>query len=160
MIRTYQESDTVAIVRAYVETFAGAPWFEIWDPAIVLRDFQREMEKTEAICMVAEVDATVIGFTWGYRVEVNNEFGLHLQAEGLHQLISGDHFYLDEVAVIPKIQGTGVGKRLVHEIFGQQKVGRKLLRTKRDSRMHKLIMHMGGQVQQEISEGRIIMTLE
>ena len=125
----------------------------------VLSDFYREMQKPDAICVIAECEERVIGFAWGYRVTADQDLTNALDAPGLHDAISGDFFYLDECAVAPEFQGSGIGKQLVESIFREQSLARVLLRTMNHSRMCRLMIHMGGAIIQEISRGRVIMTM-
>lgn len=132
---------------------------EYWPMSTVLSDFYREMQKPDATCVIAECEERVIGFAWGYRVTADHDLVDSLDAPGLHEAISGDYFYLDECAVAPEFQGSGIGKQLVESIFREQPLARVLLRTMDHSRMCRLMTNMGGAIIQEISRGRVIMTL-
>jgi GNAT superfamily N-acetyltransferase len=132
---------------------------DYWPRYRVVSDFYKEMRKPSPVCVTAEMDGGVVGFAWGYQVSATESLDEHLDAPGLHQSLHGDYFYLDECALTPQYQGKGIGKRLVTKIFEEQATGRILLRTMRDSRMHRIIEHMGGEIVQYISRDRIIMIL-
>lgn len=132
---------------------------EYWPVSKVTLDFYAEMEKPGALCAVAHEMDCVFAFAWGYLVRAGQELDVHLEAEGLHNVLEGDFFYLDECAVHPAAQGQGMGKNLVRYIFGQQPQKKVLLRTMDNSRMCSLIKHMGGEIMQKISRDRVIMQL-
>ncbi len=132
---------------------------EYWPRNKVVSDFYHEMQKPDPICVVAQSDEKVVGFAWGYRVCVSPDLGQQLDAPDLHLSLKGDFFYLDECAVVPSCQGTGVGKLLVGYILEVQQQSQVLLRTMNDSRMCSLIKNMGGEIVQHISRGRVIIRL-
>ncbi|MFH1145856.1 MAG: GNAT family N-acetyltransferase [bacterium] len=132
---------------------------EYWPMSKVISNFYREMGKPDAICVVVQSDERIVGFAWGYRVSVNSDLDIHLDAPNLHRSLHGDLFYLSECALTPFYQGRGIGKLLVSHIFHEQQQKQFLLRTMNDSRMYNLIKHMGGETIQHISHGRVIMKL-
>lgn len=132
---------------------------DYWLTDTIISDFNREMTKHGAICIVAKLDEKIIGFTWGYNVQSNLELDSHLDAPDLHQRHRGEYFYLDEVAVVPDYQKKGIGKKLVTRIIGRQAHEQILLRTKEEGPMFNLVIKMGGQVIQRISRDRVIMKI-
>lgn len=147
------------IALAYQQSFAGYPWYESWEIDNIVSDFEKEMRKPEAICLVAEINNRVIGFTWGYKVFSGYKLDVHLDAPDLHNKLDGEYFYLDEVAVIPGYQKKGIGRKLVTQIFDAQAHRNVLLRTKLEGPMFKLIIKMGGETIQHISRDRVIMKI-
>ena len=133
---------------------------ESWPKSKVVSDFYREMSKPEALCLVANKRQGVIGFTWGYKINITHETDAYLDAPNIHKLVTGEVFYLDEVAVLPEYQSKGIGKRLVKEIISNQKHKTILLRTLADSPMFYLTKNIGGKVILNISRGRVIMLLD
>jgi len=134
---------------------------ERWPLRNVINDLYSEMTKPDAVCTIA-TDSTgkIIGFAWGYRIEVDEEMASHLEAPELHiRTGRGPFFYLDEVALLPDCQAKGIGKILTRYTYDHQPYGHILLRTKKDSRMHHLTLGSGGFVIQEISDDRVIMGL-
>jgi GNAT superfamily N-acetyltransferase len=132
---------------------------EYWPKSIIVSDFYREMCKPDALCLVAYLKSEIIGFAWGYRVFVNQEYDSYVEAPNLHKLLQGDFFYLDECALVPEYQGKGLGTVLAKHIFREQKERRVLLRTMNSSRMCTMVQHAGGEIVQHISRGRVIMQL-
>jgi len=132
---------------------------EHWPKSKIVSDFYREMQKRDPVCFAALADGKVVGFTWGYSVNVDPDLDTHLDAPNLHQLIEGDFFYLDECAVTPSHQRKGWGKWLVSCIIQESRWERFLLRTMNDSPMCNLIKHKGGRIVQHISRNRVIMRL-
>lgn len=137
---------------------------EYWLTEQVLADFYAEMAKPGAICVLdcSQVDSNwpVCGFAWGYDLTVNLVTEQNLESPGLSNLITGTFFYLDECAVLPSYQSQGRGKVLLEAIFSRQPHRRILLRTLMDSRMCRMIQHMGGEIVQQISRNRVIMQLQ
>lgn len=128
-----------------------------WPTSVVLQDFYREMLKSKARCVIAKSEEGLVGFAWGYEVEMSPETSSHLKAPGLHQRLHGTYFYIDEVAVLLEYRGKGIGKSLVAKLtegYGQNGI---VLRTLANCPMQKLIESSGGMAIQNISEGRIIM---
>ncbi len=134
---------------------------EYWPMSKIINDFYQEMNKPLSVCIVALIGKDVIGFAWGYQVNVNLELEVNLEAPGLHRLLCEpvSYFYLDECAVLPTYQGRGLGKLLVKNILRQQALSRVILRTMDDSRMCDLIKKMGGKIVQNVSRNRVIMQL-
>lgn len=132
---------------------------EYWPISKVVSDFYHEMRKPDPVCVVLR-DEVIIGFAWGYTVQIDRDLGVHLEAPGLHERIDGTFFYLDECAIAPPYQMRGLGKMLIQRIHQEQRVGRMLLRTLNNSRMCTLVTHIGGAIVQNISRERVVMTLE
>jgi len=157
--KVFGRTPSVKICSACAEQSQAVLVVEYWPMSKVISDFYREMRKPNPICVVAHSDEEVIGFAWGYRVFANTDLDKHLDAPNLHQSLHGDFFYLDECALVPASQGKGIGKLLVSYIFREQRQRQILLRTMNNSRMCNLIKHMGGEILQHISRGRVIMRL-
>lgn len=134
---------------------------EYWPANRIISDFYQEMSRPDSLCLiVGQPEEKIIGFAWGYQITIDEQTDEHLEAPGLHDLISGPFFYLDEVAMLPKEQGRGVGKNLLNEIFQRQPHPRIILRTLDNSQMSNLITKMGGRVIMPISRERVIMSLD
>lgn len=132
---------------------------DYWPSSTIVSDFNKEMAKPGAICVVANVNEEIIGFTWGYNVLGSPDLDSRLDAPSLHQRHSGKYFYLDEVAVVPDYQGKGVGRKLIAKIICMQLHEQILLRTKEDGPMFNLVLKIGGEVIQRISRERVIMKM-
>lgn len=97
----------------------SVPLVEYWTKTEVLQDFYREMGKEGAVCFIAEnPENDIVGFCWGYFVEINEILEKHLGANGLADSfrkinINNSRFaYQDEIAVLPEYQGSGIAKKL------------------------------------------------
>lgn len=132
---------------------------EYWPIDKILSDFYREMSKPNSLCLVAMLGGEVIGFTWGYQISIDKAIDDYLEAPGLHQLVAGNFFYLDEVAVLPQYQGRGIGRNLINQLFENQPFQKIILRTLKDSQMSNLVNSMQGETVLQISRDRIIMSL-
>ncbi|MCX6797964.1 MAG: GNAT family N-acetyltransferase [Candidatus Falkowbacteria bacterium] len=130
-----------------------------WPTSKVLSDFYQEMSKPDSLCLVAKGDEEILGFSWGYQISINPEIDAHLEAPGLHKLVSGNYFYLDEVAVLPQYQGKGIGRNLIKQLFENQPYKRIILRTLKESQMSNLIISMAGEIILPISRDRVIMSV-
>lgn len=137
---------------------------EYWPESQVRSDFYAEMAKAGAVYVVKYDSVNsdsrqVVGFAWGYDIQVDQDAEAKLQAPGLSDIITGTFFYLDECAVTPDYQGQGLGKELVNQIFAKQPRSNVMLRTLDNSRMCNLIRNLGGEVVLKISRDRVIMKL-
>lgn len=132
---------------------------EYWPENRVLVDFYGEMLKPASLCLVAKEKEAVVGFIWGYEIGVNEKLDVYLEAPGLSKIISGNFFYLDDVAVLPEYQNRGIGGKLVSELCRNQSYKKILLRTLADCPMFKLIIHRRGKVVLPISRNRVIMSV-
>ncbi len=121
-------------------------------------DFYKENTKKNAVCLVAENQGQVLGFVWGYGMELTAENALRIEAPEL-RIIWGEVFYLDECAVLPEFQGQGVGKPMVKKILSEQPYDIMILRTLEGSVMQRLIESLGGEKIMTITKGRIIMKI-
>jgi GNAT superfamily N-acetyltransferase len=132
---------------------------EYWPTEKVFSDFNREMEKPEALCLVAKDGDTVVGFIWGYRIVVDEQLDDYLESPGLSQLIGGSFFYLDDAAVIPEYQLHGIGKKLVARMLVIQPERNVLGRTLNGSRMFRILTDFGGKTVLHITRNRVIITI-
>lgn len=133
---------------------------EYWPSHQILSDFYQEILRPDSLCLVAKEEEKVVGFTWGYQITIHPQIDGHLEAPGLHELVSGEFFYLDEVAVLPTHQRKGIGKKLIQFIFATQPHPKIILRTLDDSQMSRLINCLGGKTIMPISRDRVIMSLD
>jgi GNAT superfamily N-acetyltransferase len=132
---------------------------EYWPISRVITDFYTENTKENAICLVAEEDGSAVGFAWRYRFDISPSTEVKISATGLSKIYMRSVFYLDECAVLPKLQGQGIGKTLIQEILKKQPYDIMILRTLEGSLMQKLIEGLGGEYILPVSEGRIIMKI-
>ncbi len=132
---------------------------EHWPIGKIISDFYGEMSRAGAVCFIARAEGALVGFAWGYEMDVLPETDVHLEAPGLYRLLRGQFFYLDEVAVLPALQGRGIGKDLVRNIVLSQDQPNIILRTLYGSQMFHLARHMRGETILHISRQRVIMTI-
>ena len=132
-----------------------------WPIHKILTDFYQEMLKPGAVCLTMKNKCGIIAFAWGYEVEVDTSLDKYLEAPALSKLIKGSFLYLDECAVLPDWQGKGCGKALMEVFIGKAKETQYnvLLRTMKNSVMHKMVVKLGGKVVQDISRKRVIMLI-
>lgn len=130
-----------------------------WPTYRVIQDFYKEIVKPNAVCVLAKSDEGIVGFAWGYQMEINDDASSYLEAPHIHEHLHGAYFYIDEVAVLLPYRGKGVGKNLVEVLIQEQHRGRILLRTLHKSPMEMLVNGMGGTIVQHISEDRVIMAM-
>lgn len=132
------------------------PMVPYWPTEKVMGDFYREMGKRDAVCLVAKDGEEVIGFAWGYKIEMNESTNKNLEAPRLHIMRTGCIPYLDEVAVSPPYRRKGVAELLVRTFCGYQDGQPLLLRTLGDSPMSRLVDKMNGLILLCISQKRVI----
>lgn len=135
------------------------PLEEYWPKHRVIQDFNLEMNNPDSHCYIAEENDEVIGFAWGYRVTMCEDASARLHAPNLHSIVSGNAFYLDEIAVVPTHQGRKIGRSLMENIITWN-YKTSLLRTLEDSPMQRLATSLGWKRIISIPKGRIIMSVE
>ena len=132
---------------------------EYWPLSKIISDFYQEMKKPNSLCLIVREADKVIGFTWGYQINIDQEIDNYLEAPGLSEVAQGNFFYADEAAILPGYQGRGIGKKMVTQFFTGQPQKRVLLRTLNGSPMFNLIKQLGGETILNISRQRVIMTI-
>ena len=132
-----------------------------WPVDQILSDFYQEMSRPESICLAVEVGSAIVGFAWGYQIVLNQETEEYLGSSGLCEKFKDQvFFYLDDVGIKPDTQCKGFGRKIIEQIFAQQKEKNILLRTMEVSQMFHLIKKMGGEKIYSISgSNKIIMML-
>jgi GNAT superfamily N-acetyltransferase len=132
---------------------------EYWPASKVTSDFNREMGKPEALCLVAKDEDAIVGFIWGYRIVIGDHVDDYLESPGLSQLVSGPFFYLDDAAVIPEYQCQGIGKKLVAQMLRIQPEKNILARTLDGCRMFRILTDFRGETVLHITRNRVIMVI-
>jgi GNAT superfamily N-acetyltransferase len=132
---------------------------EYWPMSRIASDFYREMKKPGALCFIARDGEVVVGFIWGYRIVVDKDIDDYLESPGLHHLIAGDFFYIDDVAIVPEYQGRGIGKKLVTHVLRAQPEKKVLARTLDRSTMFHILANLHGEAVLAITRGRVIMAI-
>jgi ribosomal protein S18 acetylase RimI-like enzyme len=153
------QDQVLAIAEIYQKTFGEAPWNERWSIETILSDFNTEMAKPGSVCLSANKDGKIVGFTWGYEMISSVESDQHLEATGLSEVCPKTFFYLDEVAVSSEFQSQGIGKKMVEEIIRHQSSKTIIIRTLNGSQMYNLTSSMGGKIISYAPKNRIIMQL-
>jgi len=102
----------------YCEIWREPPWCEnFWVPEQVVEDIVSQINKSDSkfflACSPAFPHPEVIGFTWGYRVTVE-EMQKICASDQLNILFSDGKavFYIDELGVALNYRKKGVGKKL------------------------------------------------
>jgi len=132
---------------------------EYWPASKVASDFDREMGKPEALCLVAKDGDVVVGFIWGYQIVIDEHIDDYLESPGLSRLINGPFFYLDDAAVIPEYQCQGIGKKLVAQMLRVQPEKNILARTLDGCRMFRILTDFRGETVLHITRNRVIMAI-
>ncbi len=119
---SFPESDTSPECFHCAQNGYNVPITEYWTMTKVLEDFYTEMSKENAICIIAtNEEEEIVGFCWGYFLNVNPSLEEHLGAEGLIGSLEKSGLsdtvvaYQDEIAVIPEYQKQGIAKKLFME---------------------------------------------
>lgn len=60
------------IAEAYMNIFNGPPYYESWTKQESLDELLRSSRKEGFICVFAEKEEDIIGFSWGYKLPENN----------------------------------------------------------------------------------------
>jgi len=104
-----------SLICCYQGVFAGEPWNEDWPAATIEADLRRELAKPDASCWLAAEGEAVIGFCWGYSLEVG-QFDEHLGLVGVDAILCSLGLakvaYFDEIGVATQWRGHGIAKRL------------------------------------------------
>ena len=102
----------------YCEIWREPPWREdFWVPGKVVEDIMSQMNKSDSkfflACSPAFPDPEVVGFTWGYRVTVE-EMREICASDQMDMLFSDGKavFYIDELGVALSHRKKGLGKKL------------------------------------------------
>jgi ribosomal protein S18 acetylase RimI-like enzyme len=108
-----------AIATLYCEVWREPPWNEdFWTTEGVLKDIEREMQRSGARCFHATAKGSVVGFTWGYQVTGEDLAVISGNPNLLRCLPEGSScFYIDELAVQKESRKHGVGRRLTEALM-------------------------------------------
>lgn len=117
----------------YCQIWLEPPWSEdFWQPEKVLEEMQQQLALPEASGLLAtSSDETVVGFTWGYRVSLE-ELGRLSGGCSFSQLLGGKIFYIDELGVANSWRHHGLGHLLTRGLLsevGKQGFNSVILRT-------------------------------
>ncbi len=99
-----------ALLASYEFSHCGAPLVDFWPRRKVLADLHHEITP-EASCWLAIHDEKVVGFSWGYPMDINDlqaKLGLNLGRE-IPQRVA----YQDEVGVLTSYRGRKIAKAMV-----------------------------------------------
>ncbi len=97
MLTKYSKEHENLLIKAYIETFAGEPWNEVWDYEWVLNRVRWIESVPNFIGIVAVEDDRVVGALLGYAKPCRDKLD----------------FEILELFVLPSYQGKGMGKKLV-----------------------------------------------
>lgn len=97
----YSAEQNSAMIASYIETFAGEPWFETWQPEWVQSRIDWLVKTPGFIGLVAlGQNEEVLGAMLGYAQPFKDE----------------QHFEVLELFVHPSAQGQGIGAKLLAEL--------------------------------------------
>lgn len=118
-------------------THCGQPIVDFWSREIVQKDLFHEITP-DASCWLALNNKTVIGFCWGYPIDLENlesKLGIKgISIELRNQFGYVDHVaYQDELGVLKQYRGIGIAKKMfIHRLkdFRRQRLNIGVIRTK------------------------------
>lgn len=104
-MRPYDLEDLDKVVSLYKEAFAEPPWCESWTTEEVVKDVEYALSQPQPIMLVGEECGNVVGFTWGYKIPMDN-------FPFLERLVQENASYMDEIAVGKNARKRSVGTDL------------------------------------------------
>lgn len=104
-VRAYKPEDLEQLIGVYKSAFAEPPWNEVWTSEQVIEDLELAFSQEIPIVLVAETQGRLTGFTWGYKIPLE-EFPF------LKGKVSEQTSYMDEIAVRGGERRRGVGQIL------------------------------------------------
>lgn len=149
-------------------THCGQPVKEFWPADVVTADITHEITEHTS-CWIARNGQTIIGFTWGYPIELDafeQKMQLPGAAEILYNLFGKDakFAYQDEIGVLARYRNKGIAKTLFTQRlqdFRSQGMDVGIVRTKTlpPSVTNLWFTRLGYEVTQNYndSDGRVIM---
>jgi len=108
-IRPFTPEDAPRVAQIYCNCFAENPWFELFEPAEVITEFNDMNTWANCIILVAERDGVVIGGTVGYPFSRRDDI-----APLLPEPVD-NAFYYAELFVDGAFRNNGVATKLVLE---------------------------------------------
>jgi ribosomal protein S18 acetylase RimI-like enzyme len=119
--------------QLYPSIWAEPPWNEIFFPKEVLQDIVCVSRKDCSEIILAYQNNSVVGFSWGYEINLDNLLDISGQEKLCLALEnSGRLFYVNELGIAATHRQKGIGRRLTSlllesaQAFGMQTI---LLRT-------------------------------
>jgi GNAT superfamily N-acetyltransferase len=89
---------------------------EFWTSEDIIQDLEFALDQQNPVVLVAEADIGIVGFTWGYKLPLE-------QFEFLKPVVNGQTNYMDEMAVRndSRVKGIGtlLGLKYIQEISEQ-----------------------------------------
>lgn len=96
-VRPFSPEDLDAATRVFVQAFAGEPWYEDWPSDSARRRIAAIIHAPGFLGVAAFKERDLVGFIVG-RIEAYS---------------TEDHFYLQEMCVLPEVQRQGIGKLML-----------------------------------------------
>lgn len=134
---------------------------DFWSQEKVISDLRHEITKKTS-CWVAMDTGKVIGFCWGYPIEVS-ELEQKLQTSLGEQTKEKRIGYQDEVGVLAKYRNHGIAKKMVYNRlcdFIDQNLNYGIVRTRRFPEASTTFVwykRLGYKILSEYSDGRVIL---
>ncbi len=109
-VRRLSLDDIPRLAVIYCICFAGAPWFEIFEPEEVVAEIREVYSWRDAVMVVAEIDGVVVGAAWSFCVRRKKDV---MALVRVHPICP----YVSEIFVDPAYQGHGVAKAMVDRLL-------------------------------------------
>lgn len=105
---TFIIADATSAAELYCQCFAEEPWFEVFDPEVVAREFIEMLEWDDSILLVCRNGGRVVGMTVGYAMWRRQDIR---DAIGVSSIDESD-YYFAELFVHPDFRGEDMASLL------------------------------------------------
>lgn len=118
IVSRIDKSNLESIIPAYIDTFAGYPWYESWSYSEVESLVEEAYNKYNFKGRAIYPDSKPRGFVFGYEVpeQDTDTVAFSQIKEDLAKIGWEDSFYLAECGVEQKFQKQGLGSMLVSSL--------------------------------------------
>jgi GNAT superfamily N-acetyltransferase len=131
IVRPYSEEILAGTIDAYIDSFAGPPWFERWEPSQVEKIIRQATEKEGFIGRAVLSGEYVIGASMGYKVPRDDTETVKFSRiyPLLDEIGWQDAFYGAETFIRQESQKKGIGTYLLKAFTDEEACRRVVFRT-------------------------------